>query len=234
MKPLEKKLWIIGTFVLLMAEAYAIQSKEDSDRRDSIEAQVHEDDRFAEILRQNQEEFQQDQEDFRSTIGRVEGVSRVQTENMNQVTGGDSYPLYTASPIMSPMTAQNYKNYQPKIEGWQISLLNNGRYTLYDLTGAIHDMQDNFVNFSEIPALPFGNLHAHQIVPTGVRVNIPAEELKEVYFSIMSNARNGGWQELLKIRRRGNYFDQSWTVTPTWPIKPGKPIKPVASMPYPK
>jgi hypothetical protein len=98
MKPPEKTFWIFVTFVLLLAEVYAIQSKEASDRADAIEAQVQSNDRFAEVLRQSQD-------DFDATMGRIESVITKEDRTLLQTMGGDAFPLFI--PVLPAVSSPN-------------------------------------------------------------------------------------------------------------------------------
>jgi hypothetical protein len=119
MRPWEKKFWIVLSFVLLMAEAYAIQKKEDNDRTSQIAETVAEDNRFRGILQDNQR-------DFDATVSRLDTVAGLAKNAVNTVTGGSSF-CYIIFPQYSPTDTR-------------VEVFSRGSYPLYDAVVTITDI----------------------------------------------------------------------------------------------
>ena len=75
----EKIGWVVCSFLLLLGEIYAMQTKVVSDANEAIAAQ---DERFAAILTQNQK-------DFETTASRLDNVAGLAERSLKSVVGGD-------------------------------------------------------------------------------------------------------------------------------------------------
>jgi hypothetical protein len=213
---------VFGGFLVLEITTLYRQRVEDVETANN--ARIAEDNRFADLLAEENKNFakvlEKNQQAFDITMGRMGGLATLSKEAIDQVTGGDSFPAAIALTYVTD-----------GIPGFPILVSNNGAHTLYELSVAVAEAQDNVYRLGDTPAINLGNLRPYDAKLIPFRVMLPTSDAKDRNFSVSFRARNGGWTEYLHIRREGNGFVQAYELgSNQFPGKPGKVLR---RLPFP-
>lgn len=96
--PWAKAAWFVIFGGLLALELNTLYEQRQKDEAQRVEDRKQEDDRFAGLLKSQQDSFaevlRKNQQEFDSTIGRLEGIRRVASENLDELTGGKSFCFF--------------------------------------------------------------------------------------------------------------------------------------------
>jgi len=174
---------------------------------------------FSKVLKQNQREFE-------TTIGRMERLSRLSQESVDQVTGGDSFP--NALAIINPEIAPNLAGPGP---GLPILIENHGEYPLYDVSVSIQESGAGQTVNASISQQSLGDMRPYDSKWLNTKARVP-DGTDEVHYYIQFRARNGGWTEFLWLRRRGSAIQEFDEVQSNQ--FPGKPSKILLKLDFPK
>ena len=85
-KSWNKVAWLLVFFGVLLLEINNLYHERDENQREQLLAKKQEDDRFAGILSQNQKEFG-------ATMERMQKLTELSAENINEVTGGGKFSV---------------------------------------------------------------------------------------------------------------------------------------------
>ena len=167
----ETIVWVLVSFGLMLGEVYAIHHKDASDNQAMIESRAAEDSRFANVLMQNQREFEATVHGFDITVGELHGPGRAAEAAINTSTGGDSYCFVDR---VSP-------------DGG-VTIIKTGKFPLYDVQMTISD--------SRLTEIGISNLH--NLISALTRDTEPVLKMlntqdTKLFFTFV--ARNGIWQE---------------------------------------
>jgi hypothetical protein len=135
-----------------------------------------------------------------------EEIARLQRENANAITGGDSF-CWMGLSVPDPGTA-----------AVAIPIfIHQGKYPLYDVAARIVDL-DEYARLKAAKegiaasnallgtAVPVGNMTPGFSTDTGIRLSHPSG--KNFTYNVFYVARNGSWIQMLRMRWTGN----GWTL----------------------
>lgn len=210
MKPWEKKAWIFVTFVLLMAEAYALQSKEDADRLAIVEAQSREDQKFAEVLLANQLQFEETVRDVGKVFDKTKVAADTATEAVNTITGGKGWAYIDVDTTL--VNGRVTDTLQVMLHVINSRVLRNVQLHVVDYKAFQADRDPiNPQTIIERDAVntQMGDLNGLVMVFRPIGIDTKRKELD--YF-ITFFALNGTWMEELHYKRDGDKLQHAYRV----------------------
>ncbi len=192
-----KAAWLVIFFIAMGMEVQNLFHERSENQSAQSAAKKAEDDRFADLLKDQHESFakvlDRDQERFEKTVGRLSSISKTATEALGNVTGGDSYS------VMGPVG--------PILRSLRPSFGHYGKYPLYQLNVQISDVTDqddpkrSFTSMMEHTIY----LHTDELDPRKAwvpGVEIPfISETKNMYNVFFSARNNNYWLEQMIIQR---------------------------------
>jgi len=222
----QRVLMTIAILAFAVIELRNIHQDQISTEAREKQDRIAEDNRFATLLRTEAENFgkvlDKNQTAFDATMRRMEGLSRLSKENVDQVTGGDSYPY--AVVFIDSLGLLSGRTGMPILQ-----LFNTGSYSLYSMSVSVQDASgpQGVINMNA-PQQSLGDLRPYDNRPINFTVRLPNANNEEVVYIVIFRARNGGWTEILHIYRYGT---QLWECLEVESNKfPGKPSKVVKRM----
>jgi len=190
---IERSAWMLIIGAFLFVELRAIDKDRSENAREQQEAKTAEDARFAESLKQNQNEF-------KATMGRMEHLDELSRENIDEVTGGNDYIVVDI--ISVPVDK----------DGVSLVAVTSGRHVIRGVRYSLNEGRPPYLpsdkQLNEIIAgrTPEGTIMGQlgEIVPaisTPVRVMHPPLSTGG-YYNINVTAINGMTNEKLEVRIR--------------------------------
>lgn len=130
-----------------------------------------------------------------------EQIIQLQQTNMNAITGGSSFARVLFRILRPDGSLLNAKDPRDRVMLNPI-VVNSGSYPLYDLAvrfgalkaGALTDLNKAMISY------PIGNLGAGQALTTNITL---ADQGQDIAYSIIFSARNGIWNEQLRMHWLG-------------------------------
>jgi len=108
---------------------------------------------------------------------------------------------------------------------------NVGPNTLYDVSISVQEVVPGVVtDLGNAVRENLGDIRPFDLKPTTFRVRLPATNKSDLDYLIMFRARNGGFEEGLHIRRKGNEGRESFEVSSLQ--YPGKPSRLLRKVPF--
>jgi hypothetical protein len=195
--PWAKAMWLTVFGGLLVLEISTLYQQRAEDATTDRTKRKEEDDRFAGILKANQDAFV-------ATMKEMGGLAKLSKTTIDEITGGDSYPSAVA--IVNPHDG---------LSGFPIIIDNSGPNTLYGLSVTLGNVKYDL-----------GDVLPYDLKFIPFRARLPVDETHDLHYFIMFRARNGAWTESLTIRRHGTEIRNAVTVyTNQYPGRPSHLVK---------
>jgi hypothetical protein len=200
--PWAKAAWVFVFGGFLVMEITTLYQQKPEDERQRIADRIAEDDRFAGLLRTQQESFaevlRKNQEQFAATLGRIEGVKRLASESIDEQTGGKSFCFFLGNGNLSSPGS------------FRLVMFVTGKHAMHDVSAQIQTIHPPNEVMQQL-------LSMHDIA-IGDRDVLPgARQLQETittgHYSILIFARNGLLSEDLEIKLKNGIPSTSMTVT---------------------
>jgi hypothetical protein len=129
-----------------------------------------------------------------------EEIARLQRENASLITGGDSF-AYASFQIFSP-DGTNINAYAiPDEVLLNPLIIHKGQYPLYDVAVRFADFRMQPIDTS--PTYPIGEIPVGVGTMTKIQLQHPGKA-NDIEFNIFFSARNGLWDQFLRMRWVGN------------------------------
>ncbi|HUA83934.1 MAG TPA: hypothetical protein VMB85_08735 [Bryobacteraceae bacterium] len=205
--------WVVIACGLFFVEIRSINNERDQHDKEQSAVRKEEELAFKSIADGITTSIEKNQQAFDATMRRMQGLTKLSKESIDQVTGGRSYPIAVAT-----------TNPNDGLAGFPVTIFNSGPYTLYGLSASIQEVRGVFD--MSIPQHNFGDLRPYDLVDfPNFRVQLPESDKKDREYALVFRARNGGWNEYLHIRRNGTSIRNAEELySLQFPGKPGKLI----------
>jgi hypothetical protein len=196
----EKTAWTLIIFCLLWIELKAISRDRNEHDRKEREARSEEVRHSQLIANGINTTVAKGQQQFDTTMKSVQKIIASESESLKSITGGDSFCYLMPYPI-SDRDAIGV-------------LIHSGKYPIYDLSLRIVDLhlfKQSVARGSALAALGMdynlGNLAPHAAEPNSNIHLALTEEAPD--FNLFFSARNGFWEESLRLRRVNGNLSQA-------------------------
>lgn len=197
--------WILVFGGFLVLEISTLYQQRAEDRDAEHDKTVREDNRFAGLLKAQQDSFAQvlrdNQAHFNDTLRRLERLGQLSTQSIYEMTGGDSWPEFDVVPNIPVGNPPTYD-----LNMWVI-----GDYPLHDLSvnlrsdstnGLIANTQGTILRQGQSHSLYDINIPQPSIVFTGLQPSVGIR-LGFGKYSISMFSRNGFVDETLELTPDG-------------------------------
>jgi hypothetical protein len=184
----EKSAWMVVLCAFLFLELQAINSDRAAASAQVAEERQHQDHKFAAILDENQKAFD-------ATMAQTKSLTELSTENLNQVTGGNSYPFVMPAEFMPEQGGERFSSGSLHIHG--ANPLHGVNVSAFGPEGWI------------TPGTDYGTVLSTEIGRGRPEILFRFKDgSKEVGFNVWINASNGTYFEYVRFRKSPD--DSKW------------------------
>jgi len=191
----EKAAWTVLMFVLLVLDVRSLKlasAEVEKDRKDQ-------NDRFNDIATGLKAAIDNDQRQFAATMAAMKGLVILGDESIKNITGGDSFCYLTITNVGTPIVS-HVGRYQ--LSGVQIRIVDIIRFKRLAELNQLSPRSTADV-ILEPGALAVGQAWIDQ----AIRIQFSNPDKAD--FNIFFTARNGTWDELLRMRRINGQWEQA-------------------------
>jgi hypothetical protein len=210
----EKLFWLLTIFALLVAEVLAIRKDRNENQQAQAALRQMEMSNFLVIADSIKGSIDSNNEHFQETIRKVEHEIKLSKENLDGITGGDTYP--TVIPLPIPVDGVNEL---------PLALILHGTHPLYDVHVTVRDyplpkVADVGKILREGTDTSISPTWSASSISPGVAILLPKRINPSVTgitsYLVSSDARNGKFVEKLHIKNTGRPLQKKGRVLLPW------------------